>query len=167
MMKLHTDGACILQKGVMGIGYVLQIGDATYSKYQGIEGDGTNNIAEYLALLDGIAEATKHLRHTEDNKLHIYSDSQLMVNQILGSYKVKNEHLKLLRDDVLKALQRFDWKIEWIPREYNAEADKLSKQGIEAALSAREESGAYGNCKCRKFGKGFREVRRGNEKISP
>ncbi len=146
MMKLHTDGACILQKGVMGIGYVLQIGDAKYSKYQGIEGDGTNNMAEYLALLEGIAEAAVHLHHSGDNTLYIYSDSQLMVNQILGNYRVKNDHLKLLRDDVLKALQRFNWKIEWIPREYNAEADKLSKQAIEAALAAREESDEYARC---------------------
>lgn len=136
MMKLHTDGACIQQKGVMGIGYVLQIGDTTYKKYQGIKAEGTNNIAEYLALLEGITEATTHLKPGEDNTLHIYSDSQLVVNQILGNYKVKNEQLKVLHGYVLKALERFNWKIEWIPREYNAEADKLSKKATKLALSA-------------------------------
>ena len=136
MMKLHTDGACIAQKGVMGIGYVLQIGDTTYKRYQGIKADGTNNIAEYLALLEGITEASTHLQENGDNTLHIYSDSQLVVNQILGNYKVKNKQLQVLHEYVLKALKRFNWKIEWIPREYNTEADKLSKKATKLALSA-------------------------------
>lgn len=134
MIKLHTDGACITQKGIMGIGYVIEIDKEKYTGYKLLDGHGTNNIAEYSALVEGLAETLRLLKPDQDHTIHIYSDSQLMVNQILGKYKIKNNNLRVLNHYVLAALTNFNWKIEWIPREHNTEADALSKEATKEAV---------------------------------
>ncbi len=91
----------------------------------------TNNIAEYRALILGLEEALK----IKCRRLHIYLDSELLTNQINGSYKVKNENLKALMRDVRKLLSYFDsYTVEHIDRSQNHLADRLANEAIDEAL---------------------------------
>ena len=93
-------------------------------------GHCTNNIAEYRALILGLEEALKK----QYSQLNIFLDSELLVNQIKGSYKVKNENLKILMSEVRKLLSYFDsYKIEHIDRSLNHMADKLANEAIDEA----------------------------------
>jgi ribonuclease HI len=95
-------------------------------------GEATNNEAEYQAVLLGIERARK----LGASELELIGDSELVVRQIRGEYKVKQLHLRPLRAAVVAALEPFDsWVISNVPREQNAHADRL----VNAALDA--ESG--------------------------
>jgi ribonuclease HI len=92
-------------------------------------GVATNNVAEYRALLLGI-ELAKELGADE---VELVGDSQLIVRQVEGAYKVKQEGLKPLHAEVTGALKRFgSWSIRSVPREENAEADRLVNEALDA-----------------------------------
>jgi ribonuclease HI len=85
-------------------------------------GTGTSNIAEYRALIAGLQGSLKAGIKT----IHIMGDSQLIIKQVTGAFKVKKEELKQHRDYVLKLLEQFDdHSIKWIPRRENHRADAL------------------------------------------
>ena len=85
----------------------------------------TNNVAEYQALIMGLQEA-KRKRWEE---VAIWSDSELLVRQISGAYKVRDEKLKRLHERVRELLSSFrSWRIGHISREDNREADRLAKR---------------------------------------
>lgn len=126
---LYTDGAARGNPGEAGAGAVLispagaELG--TRSLYLG---QCTNNVAEYYALLAGLELAEKH----GCQRLKIYLDSELIVRQIQGTYKVKNVHLKPLFEQVTTRLAGLDtWKISHVPRSKNARADELANRGID------------------------------------
>lgn len=87
-------------------------------------GPVTNNIAEYEGVILSLQEAFKRgVTH-----IVIHSDSQVIVNQVLGKYKVTHDHLRKLRDKVCKLKTNFEgFDIEWIPRNENWEADALCR----------------------------------------
>ena len=91
-------------------------------------GDCTNNEAEYLALIRGIEMCIEHkIVH-----VNIFSDSELIVRQINGDYKVKNERMIKLHSKVLDLCSMLtEWSISHVMREKNMEADLLSKEGLE------------------------------------
>lgn len=78
-------------------------------------GDVTNNQAEYLALI----KALKILRERKIKKARIYSDSELLVRQISGEYRVKNPNIRPLHSKVMNLLVGMDVSVNWIPRERN------------------------------------------------
>ena len=127
---LYVDGASFGNPGPSGIGVVLvEDGDAVLTRSEDI-GYGTNNQAEYRALLRGLAEALER----GITRLLVRSDSQLLVRQMLGEYKVKSKGLLALRREAEALKQRFDEvAFEHVRREYNEVADELAKQGAEAA----------------------------------
>lgn len=126
-LTIYTDGGCYPNPGKMGIGVVIYKDETILKKISKNLGKGTNNIAEYEALVHGLEEALKLGATT----VNIFSDSDLMVNQIKGNYKVKPEHLKRLKEKALQLLNRFDsFEISHIPRERNSMANKLSVRGI-------------------------------------
>ena len=132
VVNLYTDGACRGNPGQGGAGAVLvdERGEivATVRRSLGL---CTNNIAEYRALILGLEEALKK----RYGRLNIFLDSELLVNQIKGSYKVKNENLKILMLEVRKLLSYFDsYKIEHIDRSQNHMADKLANEAIDEAM---------------------------------
>ena len=87
-----------------------------------------NKEAEYIALIQGL----KHVLDKEIKSITIYSDSQLIVNQINGKYQVKNERMILCYQKATDILSNFNsWTLIHIPREKNKEADFLSKQGMQ------------------------------------
>ena len=90
-------------------------------------GKKTNNEAEYLALLKGIEICIQN--NIKD--LIIYSDSELVVKQINGVYKVKNERMLILYKKTLDLLSNLkSWKVIHVLRDKNIEADELSKEGL-------------------------------------
>lgn len=127
--RLFTDGASRGNPGQAGAGAVLLTdqGDelATCSAYLG---SCTNNVAEYKALIMGLDKAL--LKGCTN--LAIFLDSELIVRQIQGSYKVKNEALLPLFRMVRERLARMQhWSISHVPRAQNARADQLANQGID------------------------------------
>ena len=118
-MKLFTDGAARGNPGEAGGGIVLIDGEHTieHFKYFGIK---TNNQSEYLALIEGLKLAVKQ----GAKKLDIFMDSQLVVKQVNGEYKVKNAKMQPLHADVMGFLERISvWTITHIKREDNKRAD--------------------------------------------
>ncbi|MDD5190623.1 MAG: ribonuclease HI family protein [Dehalococcoidales bacterium] len=131
-MKLiiHTDGLSKGNPGPGAIGATLKDvnGKAVASIAQAI-GVTTNNVAEYKALIAALEKA--HQLGAVD--VEIRSDSELMVRQVTGRYKVKSPLIAPLYMQVNKLLSKFNAvKITHIPRELNAEADELANLAIKA-----------------------------------
>ena len=126
-LEIYTDGACYPNPGRMGIGIVIKKGENVIKTIAEATGKGTNNIAEYQAVIKALKEARK----LKAEKIEIYSDSQLVVNQVNGSYSVKDEELKQLHAEVIRL--KNDFKIcnfIQIDREENRFANRLSIQAI-------------------------------------
>jgi ribonuclease HI len=128
-VKLFSDGACRGNPGIGGAGAVL-VDDSGHVLWEGSQylGQCTNNIAEYQALILGLKGALacgyKHLE--------IYLDSELLANQINGSYKVRNENLKILMQEVRRLLSLFESsQVKHVLRCHNARADKLANLAID------------------------------------
>jgi ribonuclease HI/probable phosphoglycerate mutase len=96
-------------------------------------GHCTNNIAEYQALILGLEEALGR----GATAISIRLDSELLVRQIQGVYRVKNPALKPLMADIRGLLDRFDtWQVAHVPRSENAIADRLANEAIDEALKS-------------------------------
>lgn len=138
-MKLHVfiDGAAAGNPGPAGIGVVI-VGDNGAPLLQCAEsiGTATNNVAEYRALLRAL-EILPNLDVQLDS-VTICSDSQLLVQQLTGSYRVRTQHLLSLWEEARRRLQELQVpvRIEHIPREANYEADRLARVG--ARMSQRQ-----------------------------
>jgi ribonuclease HI len=121
----HSDGASLGNPGPAGIGVCLEFGGRNHEISEHI-GAATNNVAEYSAFIRGLEEAGR----LGAEEVAAYLDSELLVRQISGQYRVRNKglipyHEKALR--LIRAFKRFT--IAHVPREQNKEADRLSKQG--------------------------------------
>jgi ribonuclease HI len=93
-------------------------------------GSATNNVAEYRALLLGIERAAA----LGGDRLELVGDSELVVRQLKGEYKVKDAALRELHAEARRALRGFDgWSIRHVPRERNAEADRLVNEALDGA----------------------------------
>ena len=128
-VKLFSDGACRGNPGIGGAGAVIT-DDGGQVLWEGSQylGQCTNNIAEYQALILGLKGALA----CGYKNLEIYLDSELLANQINGSYKVKNEKLKILMQDVRRLLSSFESsQVRHVLRCHNARADKLANLAID------------------------------------
>jgi ribonuclease H / adenosylcobalamin/alpha-ribazole phosphatase len=97
-------------------------------------GETTNNVAEYSAAIAGL----KRARSLGARRVHLRSDSLLLINQLTGRYRVKTPHLKPLHREVREVAGSFDdVRYEHIRRERNTEADRLANEGVDAWLAAR------------------------------
>ncbi len=127
--RLYTDGACRGTPGSGGIGVVFkdEKGNVlgTLKKYIG---SCTNNEAEYQALIAGLKEAVRH----GYSRLHIFMDSELVVKQINGDYRVKSKHLFKYILEVRSLLSSFyTYKVIHINRNENKMADQLANEAID------------------------------------
>lgn len=127
---IHTDGAARGNPGPAGAGAVLAVPDGkTLCEVSAYLGDDlTNNQAEYRAIILALNEAKKR------GAVHvkIFADSELVVRQLRGEYKVKNSGLKPLYSEVTSLLREIGkYTIEYIPREKNRRADKLANMAID------------------------------------
>lgn len=123
-LTLEFDGGSRGNPGPAGIGIVLRAADATTLVTLGrFIGRATNNVAEYRALITALEEAKK----LGARKIIIRGDSELVIKQIRGEYRVKNAGLKQLYDEAQHLLHQFDHaKIEHNLRDKNTLADKLA-----------------------------------------
>lgn len=132
MLTLHTDGAARGNPGPAGAGWVIRDGRGK-SLAENCEylGEKTNNQAEYLALLMALKQALA----LGGTKVKIFADSELMVKQLKGEYKVKNEGLKPLFDEARNLLRRFESvSVAHVAREKNADADALANRAIDQTV---------------------------------
>lgn len=125
--ELFVDGAADLHSKRAGIGGVLYRNGEEILSFSRYLPDVTNNVAEYEALLQGLKSALE----LGINSINIRSDSELVVKQIKGEYRVKHPNMKKLYEKVTALLRQFSsWRIDHVPREQNKVADKLSKEGM-------------------------------------
>ena len=124
-LKVHIDGACRGNPGEASIGVVIWQGGKKIKEIAKPIGEATNNIAEYSALIYALEEALS----LKAKKVLILTDSELVFKQVTGAYKVKNETIKFLWDQVVLLKQNFQhFDIQHIPREQNVEADRLASR---------------------------------------
>jgi len=129
--KLSTDGGARGNPGPAAFGYVLETEDGTVLDARGEAiGVATNNVAEYRALIAGL-EAALERGVTE---LDVVSDSELVVKQMRGEYKVKNAALRELSSEAARLARRLD-KVDYtaVRREHNELADRLVNEALDAA----------------------------------
>lgn len=131
--QLYIDGASMGNPGPAGVGLVLEDGRGEVLTQVGrFIGEATNNEAEYLALIMGLEEAI--INGPPQEGLVAKSDSQLLVKQLAGEYRIKDKKLKPLYQwakRLASALENF--KLEFIPRGENKKADKLALMAIDEA----------------------------------
>ncbi len=126
-MEIFCDGACSGNPGPAAIGFVIKESGKTRVSFSQDIGLATNNIAEYTAVVYALQEA---LMLKTDNIL-LHTDSELLYNQINGTYKIKNPTIKTLYDQIQHLKKGFkSIKIQHVPREQNQEADKLASSAI-------------------------------------
>jgi len=134
MLVIFTDGASLGNPGPMGIGVVIYRDGFVIEELSEYLGHGTNNIAEYTAVI----RALETVHELGDSEAHIKSDSQLVVRQLNGEYKVRDLELRPLKERIEHLCKGLQVRFEHIPREKNNEADKLSKDAAE--LGRKRES---------------------------
>ena len=132
-MILHafTDGASRGNPGESGIGIIVKDGtNEVLFSLKGYIGTTTNNVAEYRALLTLL----ERIAGVSCTHLVVHSDSELMVRQINGQYKVKDRKLKKYYQQVITAISSLPFTVELkhIPREENRDADTLANLGIDS-----------------------------------
>jgi len=129
-LTVNVDGGARGNPGPAAIGVVVQAGGEVVEELGETIGRATNNVAEYRALLRGIELAAAH--GAED--LELVGDSELVVRQVEGRYKVKDAALRELHAEVKRALAGFDsWSIRHVKRAQNADADRLVNQALDGA----------------------------------
>ena len=137
-VTLHVDGACKGNPGHAGIGVRLESDGGVLREVSDYIGRTTNNAAEYHALIRGLQLAVevgaKHVR--------VLSDSELMVKQLNGGYRVRTASLVPLYDQARDLAGQFSrFEIRHVPRSENFEADRLANQGIEQVSAASGPDG--------------------------
>lgn len=137
--RLHADGGARGNPGPAGIGVVIfgEDGEVIGEIARGI-GNATNNVAEYSALIEGL----KMSRDLGVTDLEIFLDSELVVRQLAGEWKIKNDRLRQLAVSARRMMNAFgSATIEHVRREFNADADRLANQGMDAAALEDEDPG--------------------------
>lgn len=130
--RLFTDGGARGNPGPAAYGYVLEAEDGTVLDARGETiGTATNNVAEYSGLVAGLKKAVE----LGLGELEVVSDSELMVRQMTGVYRVKNHGLLQLNLEAT-ALARRIGKVSYraVRREHNELADRLVNEALDAAL---------------------------------
>lgn len=132
-VHVYTDGASQGNPGNASIGVVIKENDRIVEEIGAYIGKTTNNMAEYLALIRGLEEVLIR----GHKKASFFTDSELLVKQLNGQYKVKNENLKPLHYHILTLINKMeDFSIKHVPREKNEHADKLANEAIKVHLEA-------------------------------
>jgi probable phosphoglycerate mutase len=132
---LNTDGGILRRPRAhdplthAAIGVLLRTRRmTTVAQFSKPIGPATHNGAEYVGLIEGLQLAREHgVRH-----VRIYMDSELVVDQVNGRSKVKEAHLGELHSEALGLLAGFDYRISWVPREWNVQADQLVREALAA-----------------------------------
>jgi ribonuclease HI len=126
--ELYFDGASIGNPGPAGYGYVIRCGESVY-KGSGYIGEATNNVAEYTGLIEGL----KRCLELGCRELVIFSDSELVVRQLRGEYRVRSRRILPLYRAALELMGMFgSVEVQHVRREANSEADRLARKAAES-----------------------------------
>ena len=129
IVEIFVDGGSRGNPGISGGGFVVFKGGVKAFDGSEFYGTKTNNQAEYLALRTALREVYE--KFPEAN-IHCFMDSQLVVEQMNGNYKVKSENVRPLYEEVSRITGQFkSFKIEHIDREQNSLADRLANQAMD------------------------------------
>jgi ribonuclease HI len=130
---VHVDGGARGNPGPAAVAAVATSADGDpLDERKEFIGDATNNVAEYRALLLGLALA----RELGAEEVEVVNDSELVAYQIGGEYKVKNDGLKPLFAEAMRELRGFHkWAVRPVRREENARADELVNEALDEALA--------------------------------
>ncbi|MDD1726840.1 MAG: ribonuclease HI family protein [Methanothrix sp.] len=142
MITIYFDGLCYPRNpgGVAAYGYAVYRDGKPIWRGFGAVGEGrgmTNNVAEYEALL---AAARWLLDEGIEEKIVIKGDSELVIKQMKGEYRVTSATSKKYVPEIKRLLQGKDVSFSWVPREENEEADQLSRKGYEAYLRQKKRT---------------------------
>ena len=132
--RLWTDGGARGNPGPAAFAYVLEDdGGSALAAHGEAIGVATNNVAEYRGLVAGLAKALE----LGVDELEVVSDSELLVKQMQGEYRVKNEALKVLSQEAASLARRIG-PVEYraVRREHNELADRLVNEALDAAADA-------------------------------
>ena len=132
--QLYTDGGSRGNPGPAAFGYVLEAEDGTVlAAYGEAIGVATNNVAEYRALVAGLEKAAE----LQIGEVEVVSDSELLVKQMQGEYRVKNEALRQLSVEAARLARRVG-KVSYraVRREQNELADRLVNEALDAAAGS-------------------------------
>jgi ribonuclease HI len=128
--KLSTDGGARGNPGPAAYGYVLEADDGTVLAAHGERiGVATNNVAEYRALIEGLRKALE----LAVDEVEVISDSELLVKQMTGEYRIKNaalQELSLEASHLARKLSRVSYRA--VRREHNELADRLVNEALDA-----------------------------------
>ncbi|HVY67455.1 MAG TPA: ribonuclease HI family protein [Patescibacteria group bacterium] len=131
-LTLHTDGGARGNPGPAGIGVVIENSGLVVARRKAYIGEATNNVAEYRALILALQEALA----LGGSELDVVMDSELVVRQMNGQYKIKQPALAALAGEVLRLKNNFTRvSFRHVRREFNKEADALVNQAIDEALA--------------------------------
>jgi ribonuclease HI len=129
VLEIFTDGGSSGNPGQAASACVFYCDSETLYEYASAIGIATNNFAEYTALLHALKHVKKLLSNNPHrfSNIHIYSDSELMVRQVAGIYKVKNDDIKAFIKEIKTIQEEIKIPITYthIPREKNKVADAL------------------------------------------
>jgi len=134
---LYCDGACRGNPGLSSYGVIACLSDDTEVGRGGMFiGSGTNNSAEWQGAVAAIQFANEIVDSPTGlavRRVIVRMDSLLVVNQLKGTWKIKQPHLKIFYDQATVIIQKLTVPIrfEWVPREQNAEADRIANQCLD------------------------------------
>lgn len=129
-LTIHTDGAARGNPGPAAFAYIISRDGTLVVEEAGCLGNTTNNVAEYTALV----RALEHAAKLGAQSLVIHSDSELLVKQMKGEYRVKNEDLKALFEEAKRLSQRFrSVSLVHVRRGQNSDADRLCNEALDGA----------------------------------
>jgi len=137
-LRLRTDGAARGNPGPAGAGILIEDdqGVRVQARHKWL-GQMTNNQAEYHALIEGL----KAVKDWKPDRLEIYLDSKLVVEQIKGQYKIKEPELQKLYAQATQLLDGLQYEIKHVAREENRGADHLANMAIDEKVPKRKLSG--------------------------
>lgn len=127
---VSIDGGARGNPGPAGYGVRLELDGGTVVELKEALGIATNNVAEYRGLIAALAWAAAH----GISRLHVRSDSQLLVKQMQGEYRVKHPGLQPLSAEARRLVQQIgDVRFEHVRREQNKDADRLANEAMDEA----------------------------------
>jgi ribonuclease HI len=128
LVNVHIDGAARGNPGPAAFAYVMRQDGQLLAEDAGCLGKLTNNVAEYTALVRALQRAAE----LGARRLLIHSDSELLVKQMNGQYKVKNPDLQVLFQEAKDLQRQFDLvTIKHVAREFNSDADRLCNEALD------------------------------------
>lgn len=134
-LLIQTDGASRGNPGKAAYGFVIYKNDKLFYKEGKTMGITTNNVAEYTALVRALEYLADVIDYEQVEELEIQADSQLMIRQLEGLYKVKNIYLKVLFDQIKRMLLEYRTvRFTHIRRELNTEADFLGNLALDGKI---------------------------------